>query len=470
METLVFYTKEGESLSTYTALKEKLQQEGSTYADFIQKGHIKMVGSYMFSDGTCWFSFPKYFKLDLIDHKPSENDMNKLKIIIQVLEKLRADGKNLYEGDHIFDADIREKNKRRVNILDLSTYIVKDYIQNGLFVKTSKAYFKNGKGRVSWAKTISKNNPIINNGNIIYSSLWKKRNVVDENDIISNIHAEIVCKAIEIYEKYNFGNYIKKPDCWDMYDEDRSTEYTKLLNMELLQVFSDREQSILKALIAWCDSTVNYKMAGCTNCFQNVWEWVNDAVFGNKSDKNEKESEHPTYVLVGSAGNETSYIGLGQAKPDTIFFSVDKDNYYLYVYDSKYYVPKFSYDKSKKEIYGYPANSDIVKQVAYMRRMQESFHPITEKLITKNIFLLPEIEDDLIEIIGDKKEDDELYQEIGYVVQANFDEMAKRLVKDAKLEIELEKTNDQDKVYLYMVYCSKLYDMYLKNKQYNPVR
>lgn len=465
MKTKVYYTLEGDRISSYLGLEELLKED-DVYDYFVISKKIKMVGSFMFSNNVLWYSFPKYYQFKLIAEKISKPDQDNMKVIIQVIEKLRFSGKNLFEGDHIFDPDSIDEQKRKVNIIELSTYIVKDYMSNGIYTRGKKEFSREGVGKIAWARTINKNNPIISENIIIYNKLWKKQNLVDDQNEISKIHAYIVSKAIGIYEQYNGYVGILKPEVTDEIQEDYLLEYSKMLNQELLCVFGDRELSIIKALIAWCESTYNYRMAGCTNCFQNVWEWVNDEVFGNQL---KKESQYPIYKIKDEKSDMINYSGRGTAKPDTIFFKRNNKNNrnYLYVYDSKYYIPNIS----KQDIYDYPPNSDIVKQVAYIKGICDSMAQIREQVIAKNIFLLPEMSDEKLSLFAQKKEENILYSELGYVMQANFDSMAENLMNNIEIEIEPQKARDEveeEKVYLYMVYCSKLYDMYLKNKKYVP--
>lgn len=463
MEPKVYYTLEGKKISLYQGLQDLLIND-DVYDSFVELKKIKMVGSYMFSNGVVWYSFPKYYHLDLVDGKLSTTDQNNMKVIIQVIEKLRYSCKNLFEGDHIFDPDLRDEQKRKVNVIELSTYIVKDYMANGIYMRDKKEYIQNGIGKISWARTINKNIPVINENVIIYDKLWKKQNLTDDKNGISLIHSYITGKAIEIYEQYNGYIGMTKPDDASIIQDKNLAEYSKMLNQELIYIFNDRKISLIKALIAWCETTFNYKMAGCTNCFQNVWEWVNDEVFGNQS---KKESHYPVYKIKNEHEEMIPYMGRGTAKPDTIYFKseVRKNHNYLYVYDSKYYLPA----PSKQDIYDYPSNSEIVKQVAYINGICESLKQYKIPVIAKNIFLLPEIPDTKLSLLGQKKEENTLFSELGYVVKANFDLMAENLMSKITIEIDSKKkVIEEEKVYLYMVYCSKLYDMYLKNKKFEP--
>lgn len=463
---LEIYTQEGDNINSYPQLCESLKED-ELWSSFIENNSIKLVGSYMLPKGDIiWYSFPKYYEFDN-KQNPSLLDKTHLKTLTRVIERLRSEGRNLFDGDHIFAGERKESSQRRVNIIDLSSYLVNDYIQNGIFEKKEKKYFKHGQGNLSWAKTVKKDVPIIDRNIPFYEAPWKYRNVVIDHNITTAVHAYILDKAIDVYKRFN-GINIKKPDIIVPFSDTDSKSIVNYLKQELLTVFSDRESNLIKALISWLELTYNYKLAGCTNCFQNVWEWVTDAVFGNQESKQNKESGNPRYMV----GNN-EYQGGGNAKPDTIYFSnnTQDNSYHLCVYDAKYYTPSF--DIKGKAVYGYPSNSDIVKQVAYLKGILNSLSPIRNQLQFKNAFLLPLISNHEMEKIGSSYDKKALYTELGYVLQADFDQMATNLLISIDYQAlpiihNGKKIDNENKVYLYIVNCSKLYEMYLNNKHFIP--
>lgn len=474
MESNTFYTVEGESVTDYDELKEALEKDDS-YDDFVDKRIIKMVGVYSFPDGSRWYSFPKYFK-KFDNGEPSEQEIVQLNTISKAIEKLRAEGKNLFEGDRLFDAINIESNKRRVNLYELSTFLVNDYIQNGVYKKTNRVYKLHGKGRIAWQKTVGKTVPIIIGNSIVYDRTWLKKEYETDENWIADIHLTVLRRAIEVYKRFNGSCHFHLPETGGIDNIDDLSQYSRLLNNELLTTFSDRENALLKALIAWCDLTFNYRFSGCTNCFQNVWEWVNDGVFGNQKHISSKQSGAPEYHFYNNSGGEIDFWGKGAAKPDTIYFKkvANEEKYILVVYDSKYYVAEFPRDLNKHEIYAYPANSDIVKQIAYLKGIcnARSISYIDNSLLRKNVFLLPELDTDKLDFAGIKHQKGQLFDEIGYVEQARFDEMAQNILngenKSTELLYEKRKVRQSNKVYLYMVYGDRLFNMFLKNEKYAP--
>lgn len=461
MDYEIIVTTEGENIRKYPELKTLLNSDGIGDA-FLKAGNITMVGCYTFANGVQWYSFPKYYQFKNNDGINKE-DKKYIELIIRVIDRLRSEGRNLFEGDHIFNPDITNGQKRRVNMVELSRFLIRDYLVNGIYGRKNKSYSTNGRGKIDWGKTVKKTQPLIRDNVPVYCQLWKKNNYIDTDNDISNIHKHILSFAIIVYEKY-YGHVDVDNEIRERNQTELNRDYcVRMLSNEVRHVYNDHDISLIKALMAWCEATVNYKTVGCTNCFQNVWEWVNDFVFGNVENK---YSEVPRYSLYDESGGIVEYVGAGSAKPDTIFFETERNlnKSHLFVYDAKYYTPVFS----EKDVYGYPPNSDIVKQVAYMKEILKSMSKI--EVSSKNIFLLPEFNGVKTDIEKANCNND-LFVEIGYVKQADFSSMVESMYRKNNIKEDAQRIEcEDDKVYLYMIYCSKLYEIYLEGKHYNPIK
>lgn len=469
MENSDFYTKEGERINLFPELKEMLKSE-EVYDIFVEKQFIKMVGIYRFGNGSVWYSFPKYSNYSSEHGIPNESDMSSLKKIVNVLDKLRKEKKNVFEGEAIFDENKRNSSYRKVSMIELSRYLVKDYLQHGIYRRNEKISSIRNQGKISWARTIHKEKPLLSGNSVIYDKTWKVATRLDDTNAISKLHASIIYEAMELLENVGDSLHCSKPEIEYLYSEKQKLESCHLFSKELMYLFNDRDISLMKALIAWCDLSVYYRFSGCTNCFHNVWEWVNDFVFGNQRKDSNKNSGNPYYYLGSKDSNLEVYEGKGNAKPDTIYFAkLDDGTYRLCIYDSKYYIPTFKVDQSKNEIFGYPANADIVKQVAYEKFVITSFGHMKDKTKVSNIFLMPEIPDDMLLAGEIEKVEGKLFSEIGYVVPANFDYMVDNLLGDEQERIEINRASTNDnKIIIYMVNSNILFDMYLKNQSYEP--
>lgn len=74
-------------------------------------------------------------------------------------------------------------------------WIIKDYLNNGLYVNREKEFKTNQRGKINWKRTM-KNQPIISGNNLIYKDIVvETRNSFD--NIIVDIHKYCVKKSID---------------------------------------------------------------------------------------------------------------------------------------------------------------------------------------------------------------------------------------------------------------------------------
>lgn len=463
----VFYTREGYDIyeDRHKSLLACLSRDYN-FSHFVKGKRITMVGRYYLHDENeqpvLWCSLPKYSDIDINDCVAKNKDADAcLDQLIKVFDKLRREGRNIDDEDPDFEVYNTRSELKRASIFSTADYIVRDYCENGLYVRQKVEYGSHLRGKTSWSRTIKKEHPLISGHSVIYDRIWKKHNVTDDTNIITQLHASILLEAIDVMGLKGNRPDVKLPYGFENIDltTDKKKRAAVLLRQELSQVFTDRDVNLLKALIAWCDDTNNYKFAGCVNTFDRVWEWVNDAVFGNVHDNDAKKSEDLTYYLYQDK-DKIGYKCPGQnSQIDTLYYN--PDNKQLLVYDAKYYCPEFVENGHVAK--GVPDNKDSVrKQVIYFEGLKQDLGPknVDEK-ISKNIFLLPWKKEykkfDPIRSV--KYKNMLLYDHIGYVESPGFGKLAERLV--GKEEIS------HFRVELYMVHPDGLYGMYLKSLTYD---
>lgn len=406
---------------------------------------IVFVGTYTIrrkNDYIVIYSMPKYYPKENCNKNNLNEIKNHIKKICCVVEKLRAEGKSFDDEEYLFNPYEQGVTKQAVNRVELAEYIIEDYIQYGLYVKDLTETVKGGRGRTSWAKTVRKVSPIIQNNSPIYLELMNKRHIIDENDLLSVIHANVVNQCLEF-----MGTLILDGI---QYIETESlggdlSPFATTINTYSTYIFKEREINLFKALEAWCSLTQYYEKYAGVTCFDRVWEWTNDAVWGNID---HPESSHPSYHI-----GKYQYFGKGEAIPDTIRIeeSDREESCDIYIFDSKYYTINYTSSKwGNYQIDGFPANSDIVKQVAYLKLISSQY-----KLRNcYNAFLLPEATENCDE---NEKElfsvsDKEWFKTIGFVKPGSFN-----------LQIPSADNNsgNEEKVGIIIVNPDKLYDRYL---------
>lgn len=476
------YTVEGERLKS--DLRERLEKEPEVcevdvYSHFVNKGYISMVGRYYLSkSNTLWCSFPKYYSPHREDGKedgkivPDDTDKKTMTQIIDVMDKLRQNDKNIDEFSAEYDFS-RQKMANKVSPFALSEYLIRDYTANGIYVRQKTEQGPHVRGKTSWPLTIKKEKPVISCHSVVYGKIWKKHRIADYDNPITQLHICVLQEASEVQGLKGLVNDISFPaidmQISSMLSDDRKrASAAKIIRKEMSQVFTDRDISLLKALLAWCEQpTKNYKFAGSTNSFNLVWEWVNDAVFGNQSYKN---SSRPVYHLRSSdSSSYEKFYGSENdrsvAIPDTIYYKEEDSR--LYVYDSKYYtiknVKKAADDKEPGTVTGLPSNSDIIKQVAYLKGIKNSLKKVKkEPKISRNIFLLPYYYDKNYKP-ADKPYDNGLFSRTGYVEPGNYDRLVEGNGQNGN-----DQLTDDDRVELYFVHPEELYGRYLRDDHYNP--
>ena len=418
---------------------------------FAKKGKVSFVGLYTIKadrdkNNITIYSLPKYFPKSKCNLDNLPEIQEQIKTICKVIEKLRKNGKTFDDEEYLFEPYQLKGSKETVNRYELAEFIIEDYLQDGLYVKNLTEIRKGGIGRTSWGKTVSKVQPIIQNGSPIYLELMNKHQIIDENDFISIIHANVVNQCLDFIGPL-ISSGIEYIDTEPL-GKDLSA-YSSAINSRSTYVFKEREINLLKALEAWCSSTRYYENYAGVTCFDRVWEWVNDAVWGNIKDP---ESGKPAYHI-----GEERYSGAGEAIPDTINIHQvpGADDKEVYIYDSKYYTANYVGPKDgEKVILGLPANSDIVKQVAYLKLLKSQF----KAKAFYNSFLLPEhcktCKDEVKEFF--KVAQDKWFSVIGYAVPGKFN-----------LELaEAENPNeDENKVGVVLVNPDKLYAKFLNGEK-----
>ena len=401
------------------------------------------------------YSLPKYYPVpeDKYTSEHISKVQHHIKKICEVVEKLKKEKlkeekrkkKNIFDDEEfLFDPYAYDQNVKTdpVNRFELAEYIIEDYLQNGLYVKDFTETRKGGFGRVGWGRTVAKIQPVIQDDGPVYLDLMNRHHMIDENDLISVIHANVLNQCLDFIGPL-ISDGIEYIDTEPL-GEDLS-HYSSTINARSTYVFKEREINLFKALEAWCDCTRFYKNYAGVTCFDRVWEWVNDSVWGNTE---HPESERPTYHIA-----QKNYSGGGEAIPDTIRIEDNEGEKEVFIFDSKYYTIK-SIDSKNSQIYGFPANSDIVKQVAYLKLIKSQY----SAKYFYNLFLLPESYDNCE---GEEKgafriPSGKWFTTIGFVKPGAF---------NLDLNRRDEENDDEERVGIIFINPEKLYERYLKGSE-----
>ena len=418
-----------------------------------QGDSLRMVGIFYTKKDDEIVCCPKYFSDTLINsaNQGDKKSIDELKkhmiLIVKVLDRLRAEGKNIEEVSYDFSCFDMNRERKRISRYNLANAIVEDYLENGIYYSTEKEIKQMGRGKIRWGITMRKVEPIISKGNVIYPKLLRQTDYKNYEEEITEIHKNVVCQCIEYLQQLGEKSTVEIPDLIHKFEKHAMNKYVSCIKECITTAYTNREILLFKALISWCDESPFYRGMGCTTCFLNVWEWVNDSVWGTK-EKEDVKSSAPNFYF-----SNYVYKGSGDAQPDTLAYVSAKEKAYMVIFDSKYYVPKTKIlCKENQSVFGLPTNHDIVKQVAYLNDIKKA---CGEQISYSNVFLLPECEQ-YEEILKVKNNHKELCKLIGLSSQGSFEGLCNKLgintIADRK---------QKEYVGVALVSPTKLYEQYL---------
>ena len=284
---------------------------------------------------------------------------------------------------------------------------------------------------------------MIDGDNIIYNPIIGRKSEYNYNDEITAIHVAVLREAIGLIAWDDYSN-VEIPldvDYELVYENDLELCVSALTN-RLNVSFIERDENLIKGLIAWCGLTVNNEKyyIGSTS-YEHIWEMAIDKVFGNIFNK---KSGVPSYFCFLD-GQYKQYESRGELIPDSL--RVEENNNYFHIFDAKYYVLKLK--DSEMIIEGAPPSSDISKQIGYYRYLLNLYGNATR--IYTNSFLIPE--KSIVE--GDK-----LIKYWGYTQQNS-----KRNLEIEEKIFNMPQNVDLEKVTVFDVNPTKLYKMCIAEKK-----
>lgn len=235
-------------------------------------------------------------------------------------------------------------------------YVIKDFVHRGYYKECIVEYTSSKKGKINWNRTIKHKKPIISNRDIIYLDFITKKNVVNENDILTMIHQYCVYRSFWVIG-WLFTDFMpNKP----VIPFNRSW-FSSALRKKLATTFNDQNkqlfQHLLKIVNAEPDNGLESQgFTFGTNRFEYVWESMIDTVFGrpNKADYFPKT----TWIVEKREPYEMASL-----EPDTIM--VHDGN--VFVLDAKYY--KFGNTRRLADL---PESTSINKQITYGEYIAEN--------------------------------------------------------------------------------------------------
>ncbi|MGH2324717.1 LlaJI family restriction endonuclease [Streptococcus uberis] len=375
--------------------------------------------------------YPKYvenIQSDII------HSNKKFKEIIKVIEK--------YYANQIYESNFeKSESSSRFN---LQIKILKEFMEYGIYSNEIESLKLNGDGEIVWEDTISKLDPIINNGKPIYLDFYTHSTRDEIENIARKIHVAILFEIQEelglIIDLLGFEkNLFESEGINSIGDIDYLiNELEKELRIQNVTL----KQNILKNLIQYLNkleessSILTFEMHG-TNSFNLVWEQICKKVY---CDNLNSKLVDLNLNLKGKVKLQNSDVSVDYTDRKFLKDIVDKpiwtslrddldisassgalldvlhinyQNQSFDIYDGKYYEINFK----KDSISGQPGVEDINKQYFYQLAYKKL--AMLNNFNFNNYFVVPV--DDLVD---DKGNGVEIFKaRIPYVSELNLEDI-----------------------------------------------
>lgn len=313
-------------------------------------------------DGKFVVNFPVGYRL-------GEND-SALRSDILLLLKILKNNTEHKKSDRIFAAD---ENVVCDFPVPSYIYLMEDYMINGYYKEFQSKFSVGRNGKISWNKTIKQMMPVIQDDNVIYDKFIIRKNITDDEELITYIHQYCVYISFKRFG-WIYGSFIpQKP----------KVKYNKEIFLRVIikkeqSTFNDNHKMLFHHMKLIIDdisknSIINTNTKYGTNRFEYVWEKMIDKIFGITNKKDYFPSAY--WELLNIDGSFKS-VEKAKLEPDSIMIIKDA----IYVLDAKYY--KFG---QTRNAYDLPDTSSISKQIIYGEYLSKS----EPDKIVYNAFLLP---------------------------------------------------------------------------------
>lgn len=341
------------------------------------------------------FVLPKYTVYRNKEEKKSELK-NILKLLNEFSERERLDTSDI-------ENIALEQEALENNVISIISFLLEDYIENGIYQNEVNSSELNGDGDINWNKTIDEIQPIVINDQWVYADLITNRSTVDNDRFITMLHGKIINECIDFLNKTGLNEFLKyeidniENVLEDLEEIDRiESEIDKEVTIQ----FNDRKRRVLYAIKSYIDkksgtSDTSLLLYGTRN-FKWIWEVICSYVFDNEFTKQGKKSKYEIYGIESPKWNIDNKSDLklsdkneiemqkNRLTPDILKLVVDDDVRCLLILDAKYYNIRLNSNRLE----GNPGIEDITKQYLYHSALTKY---IADKKINKiiNAFVFP---------------------------------------------------------------------------------
>lgn len=293
------------------------------------------------ADNQIEFHYPETYELSQDENGLRKDILSVLRTVS--LAKTKTSDLSSYNTSHS-DAEVFP--------LGSFLWIINDYLTYGRYENREKKYERGIKGRINWKRTMH-SNPIISNGNIIYTNIISEKKEQMDN-LLTEIYFYCVNRAIEsigwlygISFDTNGIDYNKKFN---------RRLYLNTINTEITHTFDDQKKirlsNMRNIIVGLDDDMINTReMIYGVDSYDYVYEKMVDSMFSRV--ENIKDFYPNAVWELVLEENEIKSTNL---RPDTVLI---KDNK-VYILDAKYYRYGTTFYPSDM-----PETTSIQKQITY---------------------------------------------------------------------------------------------------------
>lgn len=271
-----------------------------------------------------------------------------------------------------------------LNALALADWLIRDYLNAGIYRRLREREEIGGSGQISWRRTIERMTPVLSSGRPVYVDTVTRSATKDRDYFVSRLHRHIVEDAAQAfghllgYAPLNLDHEPFEP----FGDMPPLALSQARIHQERRDAFSDRAMQLLPMLLAWLTAidkaeSIDLALYGTTS-FYDVWEKACAFALGNERDQ--WQAHIPRPIWLSSEGHTQA---ADTFEPDIVTRIKDGAEEHLLIADAKYY--RLSMPPNLR---GQPGVNDVAKQLWYQRCLSSAAHDrgLTQ---TYNIFVVP---------------------------------------------------------------------------------
>lgn len=321
------------------------------------------------------------------------------------------------------------KNGERVSVLNgeikndfpvkSMLFIIEDFLDRGsYYAEKETLYAKSAIGKINWSRTIKSVKPAVSESGLAFLDFIVRKNRIQENQLITEIHKYCVHKCFEIFGFLYTSSFPEK-GLLDEIDVSKNRKYyAQVLQEKIGSTYLESNIELFENLLNFINSfdseNETKEAAYGTNCFQVVWESLVDSVFGTVG-----QTEKEKYFYPASRWNFPDRKTKKNAplRPDTIMIvetadaenPLERNRRKCFIIDSKYYsytmLRNLDSEENESEqesvlVHGsIPGTDSIQKQITYAQYIDASMKSFDSEKREKyrfnpgdifNVFILPE--------------------------------------------------------------------------------